>query len=276
MIVSTHGILASSISSVIYDTDALAFINATGITDNTQKTAINKLVIDLKFYNIWTKMKALYPFVGGTANTHKFNLKDPRDLNAAFRLSFNGGFSHTSLGVVPNGTTSYSDTFFLGGNFTSNINAHISYYSQTSNETNDNAIELGFFQNVSSECVMVIRRRAINQCAGVMFDESTVTSTNNTDAKGMYILSRTANNSLRYYKNNTILQTSSGVTSGGLPTAQKLILFTISNNLNVADNFYSTNKTSSFISIGDGLTDTESANFYTAVQAYQTSLGRNV
>ena len=31
-------------------------------------------------------MKAIYPFVGGTATTHKFNLKDPADINAAFRL----------------------------------------------------------------------------------------------------------------------------------------------------------------------------------------------
>ena len=29
-------------------------------------------------------------------------------------------------------------------------------------------------------------------------------------------------------------------------------------------------------SIGNGLTDTEAANYYTAVQAFQTTLGRNV
>jgi hypothetical protein len=31
-----------------------------------------------------------------------------------------------------------------------------------------------------------------------------------------------------------------------------------------------------FASIGDGLTDTEVANFYTAVQSFQTTLGRAV
>ncbi len=68
------------------DADAQAFITATAITDLTQQTAINTLVTQLKTYGIWTKMKALYPFVGGTATAHKFNLKDPRDLDAAFRL----------------------------------------------------------------------------------------------------------------------------------------------------------------------------------------------
>jgi hypothetical protein len=36
------------------------------------------------------------------------------------------------------------------------------------------------------------------------------------------------------------------------------------------------NKQIAFASIGDGLTDTEAANFYTAVQAFQTALSRNV
>ncbi len=58
---------------IISDTDVLAFITATSITDATQQTAINTLVTDLKTANIWTKMKALYPFIGGTATTHKFN-----------------------------------------------------------------------------------------------------------------------------------------------------------------------------------------------------------
>ncbi len=41
------------------DADAQAFITAAGITDNTQKSAIETLVTDLKGYGIWTKMSAL-------------------------------------------------------------------------------------------------------------------------------------------------------------------------------------------------------------------------
>ena len=72
MILANYGIIASSGAS--FDADAQAFITAAVITDNTQITAINTLVTDLKAYNIWSKMKALYPFVGGTASTHKWNL----------------------------------------------------------------------------------------------------------------------------------------------------------------------------------------------------------
>ena len=73
MILANHGIIASS-GGVTFDTDAQAFITAASISDSTQQTAINTLVTDLKTYNIWSKMKALYPMVGGSASTHKWNL----------------------------------------------------------------------------------------------------------------------------------------------------------------------------------------------------------
>ena len=92
--------------------DAQAFITAAGITDPTQQSAIITLVSDLKAYGIWTKFKAIYPIVGGTASQHKFNLKDPRDLDAAFRLTFATGYTHSSTGMLPNGTTAFADTKF--------------------------------------------------------------------------------------------------------------------------------------------------------------------
>jgi len=36
------------------------------------------------------------------------------------------------------------------------------------------------------------------------------------------------------------------------------------------------NRNIAFASIGDGITDTEASNFYTAVQAFQTTLSRQV
>ncbi len=92
------------------DADAQAFITAASITDPTQQSAINQLVVDLKGYSIWTKMKAIYPFCGSTASQHKWNLKDPRDLDVAFRLVFSGGWTHSSTGALPNGTNAIADT----------------------------------------------------------------------------------------------------------------------------------------------------------------------
>ena len=114
--------------TVGFDADAQAFITAAAITDVTQQNAINTLVVDLKGYNIWTKMKALYPFVGGTASTHKFNLKNPLDTDAAFRLTFSGGWTHSSTGALPNGTNAYADTKFNLTKFTAFTNASTGVY----------------------------------------------------------------------------------------------------------------------------------------------------
>ena len=92
------------------DADAQLFITATGIT-GTNATATNQLVIDLKAANIWTKMKAVYPLVGGSATSHKYNLLNPVDSNAANRLVFAGGVTHSSNGILGNGTNAYADTF---------------------------------------------------------------------------------------------------------------------------------------------------------------------
>ncbi len=139
MILSLNGIIAGR-GSVAIDTDAQAFITATNITDSTQQSAINTLVLDLKSANIWSKMKAIYPFVGGTASSHKFNLKDPRDLDVAFRLQFYGGGTHSSNGYQPDGTTAYATTYYKpSGNFT----PFLGYYSVTNGNTGTDQIDMG-------------------------------------------------------------------------------------------------------------------------------------
>lgn len=98
-----------------FDPNAAAFIAAAGITNPTQQNAINTLVLSLKSASLWTPMVAGYPIVGGTADSHKINLKDPRDLDAAFRLSFGGGWTHNASGMTGNGTTNFADTFCNAG-----------------------------------------------------------------------------------------------------------------------------------------------------------------
>ena len=62
--------LISSMKKFNFDADAQAFITAAAITNANQQTAINTLVVSLKSYGLWTKMKAIYPFVGGSASSH--------------------------------------------------------------------------------------------------------------------------------------------------------------------------------------------------------------
>lgn len=72
---------------------------------------IRSIVGGLYLAGSWQKMKALYGFVGGNAWKHKWNWKDMRDLNSAYRLLFPNGATHDSNGVLFNGSTQYANTF---------------------------------------------------------------------------------------------------------------------------------------------------------------------
>jgi hypothetical protein len=87
------------------DTDAQAFLTATGIVDATQIDAVNTFVTLAKAQGIWNDLDKIYPFVGGTATAHRYNLK-----NALMDGTFFGGVTHNANGVTFNGTTGYFNT----------------------------------------------------------------------------------------------------------------------------------------------------------------------
>lgn len=248
------------------DSNAQAFITAAGITDATQQSAINALVTGLKTDGIWTKMKAIYPFVGGTATAHKWNLKDPRDLDAAFRLVFNGGWTHSSTGATPNGTNGYADTFFNPNSSLSTSSAHFAKYNRTNDLTGDKID--GSLTSVNTT-FMQQNYSAANAIIGNVTSLITYTQA---DSRGLFNSNRSATNVLKVFKNTSIVATNT-TTITAMPTAK--IYLGARNTDNNSASFYNTYQ-NAFTSIGDGLTDTEAANLYTRVQAFQTSLSRQV
>ncbi len=250
------------------DPDAQAFITATGIS-GTNATATNQLVIDLKSANIWTKMKCIYPFVGGTsAFTHKFNLKDPRDLDIAYRLAFSGGGTFSSNGYLPNGINSFANTFLipstsgLGQNST-----HISYYSRTDNNA---GIDMGS-TTFSSTGRLYLYTRNGNAFGGRNNNNTTTEpSISNLNGVGHYVNNRIDANNVKLVKNG--ITTTTALLSNGLDTIQIVIGATLG--LSSIYNYGS--KQCAFASIGNGLTDAESLAFYNAVQLFNTTLARQV
>jgi hypothetical protein len=259
------------------DTDAQAFITAASITDSTQQSAINTLVTQLKTYGIWTKMKALYPMVGGTAASHKFNLKDPRDLDAAYRLVFNGGWVHSSNGALPNGTTGYADTkFIIAQVYPSSItNIHVSYYSKT----NTNKYEMIGMQDDSvgqGSQVYIQDNGAVQYYSALNTNANSITLNKVQSSIGHYLTSRTSLTSLKGYRDGVIQGSNTNTSSSSnlrstLPFVIGATIYKLS-----SIQYYYGNKESAFASIGDGLTDAEAANFYTAVQTFQSTLGRQI
>jgi hypothetical protein len=265
------GIYLASLTPSV-DPDAQAFITAAAITDPTQQAAINTLVVDLKGYSIWTKMKALYPFVGGTASTHKFNLKDPRDLDAAFRLRFFGDVTHSSNGVKGGGVNGYANTYLIPSTSLTNNSLNVSVYSRNAGQSN--STEIGCSTSGFLPIIGLTARNIFDntQFDGYDFSAHRITASE-TDGRGLFLGSITSSTSQKLYKNGVLKTTQTAAQTQTQPTVQPIYI--LARNDSGSPSGYSS-RNLAFSSIGDGLTDTEAANFYTAVQTFQTTIGRSI
>lgn len=267
---SRSGLINPIIESTSYDSSAIAFIDATGITDQTIQSALNTLVKSLKTNGIWDKIKVAYPLVGGTSSTHKFNLKNPIDTNAGFRLTFSGGWTHDSNGITGNGLNSYADTYFKPSVEYANANSsHMSNYCRTN--STGSYLEMGcqtptsafkFYNWFSTTCYISLNDNT-GSTSGLVSGR----------ADAMMIASRTSSTSMFVKRNNGNAVTLSS-TAGALVT-QNLYIGNLNNNGTPLAGSYS-NRNYCWFSVGDSLTTTDATNLNLAVQQFQLNLGRQI
>jgi hypothetical protein len=267
MILATHGIIGSGAA---FDADAVAFFNrvttAGGTLSTTEKQAVNQLVLDLKANSLWTPMKAIYPMVGASSAACAQNLK-----SSSFTGTFTSGWTFASTGVTPNGTSAYMETGFIASANLTKGSGHLSYYSRTQTDVGlaGNASTMG--NNDGGRGRMVLRRPD-NSCfmeCGTNGVDSRRYST--TDSRCFAVANVISNQNVDYFR-NAIKQTSLEANTTGQGWATGVM--TIGAGWVSAGQY--DNKQCGFASIGDGLTDTQASNFYTAVQAFQTTLSRQV
>jgi hypothetical protein len=259
MILSSHGLIASQIAS--FDADAVAFFGrvttAGGTLSTTEKQAVNQLVLDLKANSLWTPMKAIYPMVGASAAACAQNLK-----SASFTGTFTSGWTFASTGVTPNGTSAYMNTGYNVNTEGSLNSAHISVYIRNNVATGSQigAYVGGSFHHLYGRYTDTKAYIAVNSI------ESSLSSTN---SQGFWIGSRIISTVQKLYRNNTTFINATSVST----SKPNLNIYVGASNGSLVD--YSSTQ-NAFASIGDGLDDTQASNFYTAVQAFQTTLSRQV
>jgi hypothetical protein len=275
MILASHGIIGSSIVQIVYDSDAQAFFDrvatAGGSLSTTEQEAVNTLVVQMKDDGIWTKMKAIYPMVGGGAGTTaqrqaacSQNLK-----SSSFTGTFTTGWTFSSTGVTPNGTSALMDTNFNAFDNFTNGNLHLSFYSRTNSTANAFSAEIYLRRAYQSAGTLALRIcDKSSGVAGVTFGDDTnegIYASSST--AGFMVGSETSNSLRKVFKNNSLLGTNTNTSTTAIGNV----------NISLASNGFgfSTNECS-FSSLGDGLTDTQASNFYTAVQAFQTTLNREI
>lgn len=248
------------------DADAQAFITAASITDPTQQSAINQLVLDLKGYSIWTKFKAIYPIVGGVASSHAVNLKTP----GTFNLTFASGMTHSSTGMNGNGT-SYADTNFNPvTQSSSQNNFFIGFYSRT----NISGIyyDMGNTDNwtVGTKYTGIISKYSNNNRYISICDAYSSSNAESTTL-GFYCGGTNGNSTQTLYKNGVNVLSGTSQQTG---FSNRNIFLCAVNNNNTAT--APTPREYAFWFISEGLSSTQAANFRTAVQAFQTTLSRQV
>lgn len=252
------------------DPDAEAFLTASGITDPTIESAINQLVLDLKAAGIWTKMKAIYPFVGGTAATHKWNLIDPQDTDGAYRLTYGGTVTHSSNGIVGNGTTGFYNTYLPASTMGQN-DVFMGVYIR--NNVSEDKVDIGALNTTpgTNTGIQINARSTSNTTtARCNHSSATLSTVANTDSIGFHSVSRLASASYVMSKNKThSTKTVTSVT----PTTRNILGLCF--NLNGTANFFSTRQ-QALAAIGDGLTTGEIDDFVDANETFQTTLGRFV
>lgn len=123
-----------------------AIENAGVVPTVIQNVASNYLVTTEKAIGSYSLIVAQYPYIGGTAATHKFNLNNPLDTDGAFRLTYSGTITHSALGIQGDGSSGFVDTKVNHSTNLTDGNQGISVYLNTnykSANSLDVAIDIG-------------------------------------------------------------------------------------------------------------------------------------
>jgi len=274
---------ASFSSAPVFQAETIAYMNALGIAaDGTiyypsttyERTGlqlwsyVNTFVIVIKAIG-WAKFRAIWLRIGGTAARHSINLINPMNTDAAHRLTYFGGLTHSATGELPNGTNGYANTHINPFSHLSLNDTHICFYSRTANAAANiiemEATDFGFTQR------LILTARFTGDLSAIGVNSGAAAGSNN-DSSGLFFGERGNSANMQLYRNKSLLLNST--TASTVPPNIDLTLYR-RNRIGVpADALYS-NRESCFGSVGSYLGADRDA-FEDAIQALQTSLGRQV
>lgn len=251
-----------------FDNDAAQFCSTANVTGSAAD-AVNTLVLSLKSNNIWNNLYAVYPMVGANATSHKYNLKNPQDTDAAYRLNFAGGWTHDSSGAKPDGVSgTYADTFLVPNGLLASTSASISYFSFTNNAASDD-VEIGCNDGASAtkESLLALRFSDSNQYA---FLQQVGASGGVPGTSAGFLVANAEGTAVRAWRNGGQV-----VNAGGTPQGFSSRSFYLAAQNNGTTSYRNSSRGCSFASIGGDLTG-KMGTFSTIVNTFQSNLGRTI
>ena len=266
----------------LYDQDATAFLQTANISDTQIRTGINNFVTTLKNNGIWYKMSGIYPFIGGTAYQHKFNLKDPQDSENSFRLGFSGaGTVHTTSGVDFAGSDDYANVFFNPSGDLTGYPVHLSFLSLADSSADSVDIGCAPFSLGNPRLLVSAEYNSPNSALFDSYDFTTGrVSISAPNSKAFYTASRintTSGFMMLFNASTTPTKSSRTITDiSGLAKPNFDIFLGAINKGGTPHYENVSNRKFGFFSVGDGLTSGECVNLYSAVKTLQYDLNRNL
>ena len=264
-------------------TEARTYLSAVTTAGGTVNSTMSAATITM-FNSIWsnglnTGMVAMYPFIGGTAGSHKFNGMNPVDTDAAYRLTFVGGWTQSTSGATPNGTNGYAQTYlnpFNISGFTLS-GGSMGVYCGTNGPSGAAIGGAGAGRGIGDGDSWILYPGLNNptlQMAGAFWENAryaySVSAITNT--LGLMSIGRTGTTNVEFYRRGSLVSSRADAAN-----AKTNIGMTLAARATYEDNpyEYSTYR-QQFSYFHTGLTESQMTTLNGIIQTYQTSLGRNV
>jgi hypothetical protein len=250
------------------DPDAEAFLTRAGISeDETIELAINQLVLDFKAAEIFAKLHAVYPFAGGTATAHSKNL-----LADARHITWHNDPTHNANGITGDGTAACGVADFHFSSISGGQDSAFIYaYSRTQTPNTDRSL-LGSYGGTNSARAGI---RTSSNVLNVSLDGinrnsiGPITVSASSDHRKHFAGIRTASDVQNMWVNATKSNPDTVATTG---VVDKNFGILCRNDGTTPTSFSTANL--AMVAFGQALTDDEYAAFRSAVDTFQTALGR--
>lgn len=244
-----------------YDADAQSFFSANStLTDVTQKNAINQFYVDLKANSLYSKMRAMYFMFLGDATKNSYNGVNP----AAYQLSFSSGWTHSSSGATPNGTSAYASTGIKVSDFT-NSSIGMGVYLRTNTD--------GLFCDIGT--IDSLRFQLLSSFIGYHYcalpDINVLQNGVAANSLGLLSLNRYSTSNRKTYQKGILKHTA----TESMSSTPSNYDFKIGASGGSSITWYSPRQ-NAFTCFKNAMSDNDEANLNTCVNTLMTTLGINV
>lgn len=250
-----------SILAKLGDPDANAYFAEAGISDSTEKNAVNALAAQLKSAGLWDKMDRIFPISPTSLSAAAYCLK------TRTTITWVNTPTHSSSGVLFNGTSQYGNTNYApsvdGTQYTAN-DAHIMMYNGNDFAPTGNKVLIGsdlqnrFTVNSSGDFVASV-------CSTAVLSE-----TGPIDERGAFVVTRRGATDASLYNNEyNVVNSNSGVA-----TTTPSDDFYVGCRNNGGSPLQYSDCLVQFMTYGSGLTDSQQRMLTRIVARYQFALNR--